>query len=202
MRTPSGCSIDPGTAALKEQRLTRFPIFSADIFRRASRRSRKQLILPFRNKSLQWSRRPSRRGVDRNQMLMMKKPAALPLLQVMPLPPDTGKRAVSRRERPLKIPLLTYHGGDCTGSRFGQLATNAATPVQTVSFREARGRNPAANVWFALKGTEPHPLFAFAGVWRDEQPGVGGKRGAWRTHAMLMTTANALVRLCIRRRCR
>lgn len=62
------------------------------------------------------------------------------------------------------------------------------------AFREAKGRNPATDFWFAVKGDDPRPPFAFAGLWRDGQPGVGGEAGDWRTHTMVTTTANELVR--------
>lgn len=66
--------------------------------------------------------------------------------------------------------------------------------IPATSFREAKGRNPATDVWFALKGKEPRPLFAFAGIWREEQTGIEGEPGTWRTHTMLTTGANELVK--------
>ena len=38
--------------------------------------------------------------------------------------------------------------------------------VPASSFCEAKGRNPARYHWFALKGEEPRPPFAFAGMWQ------------------------------------
>jgi SOS response associated peptidase (SRAP) len=39
--------------------------------------------------------------------------------------------------------------------------------VPVTSFSEPKGRSPATWHWFALKGDEPRPLFAFAGLWRS-----------------------------------
>ena len=66
--------------------------------------------------------------------------------------------------------------------------------IPATSFREAKGRNPATDVWFAVTGEEPRPLFAFAGLWRDGQPGIEGEEGQWLTHTMVTTTANELVK--------
>lgn len=66
--------------------------------------------------------------------------------------------------------------------------------IPGTSFREAKGRNPATDVWFALKGEGQRPLFAFAGLWRDGQPGIEGEEGRRLTHTMVTTTANELVK--------
>ena len=66
--------------------------------------------------------------------------------------------------------------------------------IPATSFREARGRKPATDVWFALAGDDDRPPFAFAGLWRAGQPGVAGEEGGWLTHAMITTAANDLVR--------
>ena len=39
--------------------------------------------------------------------------------------------------------------------------------VPASSFSETKGLKPAVRHWFALKGDEPRPLFAFAGIWRN-----------------------------------
>lgn len=65
--------------------------------------------------------------------------------------------------------------------------------VPGTSFREAKGRNPAEDFWFALIGDEERPLFAFAGLWRRGQPGIEGEEGGWITHTMVTTTPNKLV---------
>ncbi len=62
------------------------------------------------------------------------------------------------------------------------------------SFREAKGRNPATDYWFALTGDEDRPPFAFAGLWRAGQPGVEGEEGDLTTHTMITTTANEIVK--------
>lgn len=63
------------------------------------------------------------------------------------------------------------------------------------AFREAKGRNPATDYWFAVKGRNGAvaPPFAFAGLWREGQPGVEGEAGDWTTYTMVTTTANKLV---------
>lgn len=66
--------------------------------------------------------------------------------------------------------------------------------IPATSFREAKGRSPATDVWFALTGDDDRPPFAFAGLWRAGQPGVAGEAGGWLTHTMITTTANDLVR--------
>lgn len=66
--------------------------------------------------------------------------------------------------------------------------------VPATAFREALGRSPAEDWWFGvIQDGRPVP-FAFAGLWRDGQPGVGGEESGWLTHTMMTTTANDLVR--------
>lgn len=66
--------------------------------------------------------------------------------------------------------------------------------IPASSFREAKGQRPATDYWFALMGDEDRPPFAFAGMWREGQPGVEGEAGGWMTHTMLTTTPNELVK--------
>lgn len=66
--------------------------------------------------------------------------------------------------------------------------------IPATAFREAKGKNPATDFWFALLGEEDRPSFAFAGLWRQGQPGVEGDARAWTTHTMITTTANDLVK--------
>lgn len=68
--------------------------------------------------------------------------------------------------------------------------------VPVSAFREAKGRNPATDFWFGLsaENDDDRPPFAFAGLWRDGQPGIEGEEGAWLTHTVVTTTANDLVR--------
>lgn len=66
--------------------------------------------------------------------------------------------------------------------------------IPASSFREAKGRNPATDYWFALLGEEDRPPFAFAGLWREGQPKVEGEPGTWTTHTMITTSANELVK--------
>lgn len=63
------------------------------------------------------------------------------------------------------------------------------------AFHETKGRNPATDFWFALKSDDEElPPFAFAGLWRDGQPGVDGEEGGWLTHTMITTKPNELVK--------
>jgi len=39
--------------------------------------------------------------------------------------------------------------------------------VPVTSFAEPKGKKPAVWHWFALRGDEPRPPFAFAGIWRS-----------------------------------
>ena len=66
--------------------------------------------------------------------------------------------------------------------------------VPASSFCEAKGRDPARYFWFGLMGDEPRPTFAFAGLWRDFQPGLSGSQAEETTHTIITTTANDIVR--------
>lgn len=66
--------------------------------------------------------------------------------------------------------------------------------IPASSFREAKGRNPATDYWFALKGDVARPLFAFAGMWRDVQPGLPDDKISTLTHTMITTHANDVVK--------
>lgn len=66
--------------------------------------------------------------------------------------------------------------------------------VPASSFREAKGRNPAIDYWFALKGDETRPPFAFAGMWRENQPGLPDDKARLLTHTIITTTANEIVK--------
>lgn len=66
--------------------------------------------------------------------------------------------------------------------------------VPASSFCEAKGRNPAIYHWFALKGDEPRPPFAFAGMWRGIQNGLPNEVAHQMTHTIITTDANELVK--------
>lgn len=67
--------------------------------------------------------------------------------------------------------------------------------VPASSFCEAKGRNPATYVWFALqKEGMSRPPFAFAGLWRRYRGEYRGKMVEIDTHTILTTTPNELVR--------
>ncbi|MEI4263848.1 SOS response-associated peptidase family protein [Roseovarius sp. D0-M9] len=62
------------------------------------------------------------------------------------------------------------------------------------SFCEAKGRSPATYFWFGLRGDEPRPPFAFAGLWTHSRyDGLNGQDEC-ETYTMITTTANDLVR--------
>lgn len=67
--------------------------------------------------------------------------------------------------------------------------------VPASSFREAKGRNPAEDYWFALKGDEPRPPFAMAGLWQPTPPHLAASLddNTGFSHTVITTTANELV---------
>lgn len=68
--------------------------------------------------------------------------------------------------------------------------------VPVTSFSEPKGRQPAVWHWFGLKGDEPRPLFAFAGIWRRWKGAMkeGGETIEMNVYAILTTTPNDVVR--------
>jgi len=66
--------------------------------------------------------------------------------------------------------------------------------VPANSFCEAKGRNPATYYWFALKGEEDRPPFAFAGMWQVSH--YEGKEGPEQaeTYTVVTTVANEIVK--------
>ena len=68
--------------------------------------------------------------------------------------------------------------------------------VPVTSFAEPKGQRPAVWHWFALKGDESRPLFAFAGLWRNWKGPL--KRDAepveMDVYAFLTTSPNEVVR--------
>lgn len=66
--------------------------------------------------------------------------------------------------------------------------------VPASSFCEAKGRAPATYHWFALKGEEPRPPFAFAGLWRTFRGNYRDELVEIDTHTVVTTTPNELVR--------
>ncbi len=68
--------------------------------------------------------------------------------------------------------------------------------VPATSFCEPNGDvKPATWHWFALKGDEPRPLFAFPGIWRRYRGPVkkGGPNVELDVYAFMTTTPNSLV---------
>ncbi len=66
--------------------------------------------------------------------------------------------------------------------------------VPVSSFAEPKGKQPAVWHWFGLKGDEPRPLFAFAGIWRPWKGELKGQEMAMDTFSFLTTTPNDVVR--------
>ncbi|MDA7949595.1 MAG: SOS response-associated peptidase [Hyphomicrobiaceae bacterium] len=68
--------------------------------------------------------------------------------------------------------------------------------VPVTSFAEPKGRKPAVWHWFALKGEEPRPPFAFAGLWRKWKGPLkpGAEVEELNVYAVLTTTPNDVVR--------
>jgi putative SOS response-associated peptidase YedK len=66
--------------------------------------------------------------------------------------------------------------------------------VPASSFCESKGRNPATYFWFALKGDEGRPPFAFAGMWQTSR--YQGKEGPEEveTYTVITTAANEIVK--------
>ena len=66
--------------------------------------------------------------------------------------------------------------------------------VPVSSFAEPKGRQPAVWHWFGIKGDEPRPLFAFAGLWRHWRGELKGEPAALDVMAFLTTTPNSVVK--------
>lgn len=66
--------------------------------------------------------------------------------------------------------------------------------LPATAFREAKGRNPATDVWFGLKGDEQPVPFAFAGIWQETPETFFSEDSTGLSHTMLTTTANDIVR--------
>jgi len=66
--------------------------------------------------------------------------------------------------------------------------------VPASSFREAKGQRPATDYWFALKGDEPRPPFAMAGLWQPVPSSLRQEDGCDLTHTIITTSANEIVR--------
>ena len=67
--------------------------------------------------------------------------------------------------------------------------------VPVTSFSEPKGRNPATWHWFALKGKEARPPFAFAGIWRSYNGPIkkDGEKVTLDVFAFMTTRPNKLV---------
>lgn len=68
--------------------------------------------------------------------------------------------------------------------------------VPVTSFAEPKGKAPAVWHWFGLRGDEPRPLFAFAGLWRHWKGPLkaGGDPVSLDVFAFLTTTPNSVVK--------
>ena len=66
--------------------------------------------------------------------------------------------------------------------------------IPATSFCEAKGKKPATYVWFGLKGDDPRPPFAFAGVWNTFTGDYGGEHRELVTSSIVTSTPNELTR--------
>lgn len=66
--------------------------------------------------------------------------------------------------------------------------------IPASSFCEAKGRKPASYYWFGLKGEDPRPPFAFAGIWTFFDGQYGTEPRQTLTSSVITTTPNELVR--------
>ena len=66
--------------------------------------------------------------------------------------------------------------------------------VPASSFREAKGRNPAEDYWFALKGDEARPPFAMAGLWQPTPSQQADEESMGLSHTVVTTVENDIVR--------
>ena len=76
--------------------------------------------------------------------------------------------------------------------------------VPATSFCEPHdGRKPATWHWFALKGEEPRPLFAFAGIWQSYKGPLkkDGPIVETETYSFMTTEPNALTQSINHERC-
>ncbi|MEL6646047.1 MAG: SOS response-associated peptidase family protein [Pseudomonadota bacterium] len=66
--------------------------------------------------------------------------------------------------------------------------------VPATSFCEAKGKQPATYYWFGLKGDDPRPPFAFAGLFTYYNGAYGKDTWEGLTSTIVTTTPNELVR--------
>ena len=104
---------------------------------------------------------------------------------VLPQRDKAAKRVTNARDE--KVRTSTFWRGSFEERR-------CLVPV--TSFAEPKGRKPAVWHWFALKGEEPRPPFAFAGLWRGWKGPLkpGADVEELNVYAFLTTTPNDVVR--------
>lgn len=104
---------------------------------------------------------------------------------VLPQPGRAAKRVTNARDE--KVMTSSFWRGSFAERR---------CLVPATAFAEPKGGRPAVWHWFALKGDEPRPLFAFAGLWRAWNGPLkpGGDPVKMDVYAILTTTPNATVR--------
>lgn len=66
--------------------------------------------------------------------------------------------------------------------------------VPASSFAEPKGRKPAVWHWFGIKGDEPRPVFAFAGIWRPWKGYLKDELVELKVMSFLTTTPNSVVK--------
>ena len=82
-----------------------------------------------------------------------------------------------------------------TSSFWRESFDNRRCLVPVSCFAEPKEVTPATWHWFALKGDEPRPLFAFAGLWRHHKGPIkkGGESVELDVYSFMTTTPNKLV---------
>ena len=104
---------------------------------------------------------------------------------VLPRPGRAAKRVTNARDE--KARTASFWKGSFEARR---------CLVPATSFAEPTGRRPAIWHWFALKGEERRPLFAFAGLWRAWKGPLreGAEPVEIDVYAILTTAPNDVVR--------
>jgi len=104
---------------------------------------------------------------------------------VLPQKDRAAKRVINARDE--KVRTSSFWRGSFEERR-------CLVPV--TSFAEPKGKQPAIWHWFGLKGDEPRPLFAFAGIWRSWSGPLKPKAEpvVLEVYSFLTTTPNDVVR--------
>jgi len=137
-------------------------------------------VFPKHSAPVVWQERPSQRRIDR-----MEWGFATPKLSKKtgkPISPYSWNNARDNKVATTRLWAESFRNRRCL--------------VPASSFQESKGKAPATNTWFALKGdrASDRPLFAFAGFWRFEQPEMQDPNLDRYTFTIITTDANTVVR--------